>query len=293
MLRHRYCKSLFTRAVLYVHNLLFFLRGWQTLPQSLHVLLGYKYHVRGGSIVRLAIVEDNKQTAVILEHFVYKVAQECHVDCAISRFSDAESFLQTYTHNIDLVFMDIQLPGISGMKAAQALRNIDAHVGIVFITSLAQFAIWGYTVGALDYIVKPFSYDLFRTKMQRIIRIVQTTQSASIMISADGTKQIIAAERLKYVTVHNHNVFFYTTTGALQVSSSLSTLQPQLEHLGLVRISANTMVNFRFITSIDDASITLQDHTVLSLSRSGRKHAKAQLTRLLAGGMHVEPSSAN
>ena len=67
----------------------------------------------------------------------------------------------------DIVFMDIELPGINGMEAAHRLREIDQQVILIFVTNMAQFAVKGYEVDALDYIIKPAQYGPLSIKLDR------------------------------------------------------------------------------------------------------------------------------
>ena len=84
-------------------------------------------------------------------------------------FSDGASFIDEYTGGFQIVLMDIAMPNMNGLETARRLREIDDVVCLIFITSLSQYAIRGYEVSALDYVVKPLSYDLFKIKLAKAI----------------------------------------------------------------------------------------------------------------------------
>ena len=118
---------------------------------------------------RIALVEDELDAADALAAFLDRYAQERGLDFALARFTNAMDFELT-KESFDLVFMDIQMPGINGMEAAHLLRTYDEVTPIVFVTNLAQYAVRGYEVDALDFIVKPVTYFNFRMRMDKAMR---------------------------------------------------------------------------------------------------------------------------
>ena len=106
-------------------------------------------------MVQIAIVEDEPSAAQELEELVKAYFREKKRDCAICRYESALYFFDAYRADLDLVFMDIDMPDIDGLKAAAKLREKDELVLLVFVTNMRQYAVKGYAVNALDFIVKP------------------------------------------------------------------------------------------------------------------------------------------
>ena len=96
------------------------------------------------------------------------------------------------------------MPGLSGMDAARILRERDEGVQIVFITSLASYALQGYEVGALNYIVKPVSYPDFALKPARTLKRV-TDSRTGISISGRGKVINLSADEILYLEASGHN----------------------------------------------------------------------------------------
>ena len=114
---------------------------------------------KGEGMYTIAIVEDDKTQAASLKEYLLRYAAENGEAFAVKTFSNAVIFLEKYTAVYDVVFMDIKMPYLNGIAAAHKLRELDKGVLLFFITSLTQYAIRGYEVDALNYIVKPVEYN--------------------------------------------------------------------------------------------------------------------------------------
>ena len=123
--------------------------------------------------MRIAVVEDEeicrRELRSCIEEFMGRDGREWGTP-EISEFSDAEAFLSGYRSVYDIVFMDIEMPGMSGMRVAEKLREMDGDVTLVFVTKMAQFAIKGYEVDAFDYILKPVNRQRFFSTFSRILK---------------------------------------------------------------------------------------------------------------------------
>lgn len=120
-------------------------------------------------MINVAIVEDEDCAANNLSEYLNTFGRQNNTEIKAERFRDAISLLTGYSGKFDIVFMDIELPEMNGMDAAKKLREIDMSVTLVFVTNMAQYAVKGYEVGAVDYIVKPVSYYDFSLKLRRIL----------------------------------------------------------------------------------------------------------------------------
>ena len=98
----------------------------------------------------VSIVEDSEKDARRLKKYVERYAEELGEIVEINLHWDGLDFLKSYKLDADLVFLDIEMPLFNGLEVSQKLREIDRDVNIVFVTNMAQYALKGYKVGALD-----------------------------------------------------------------------------------------------------------------------------------------------
>ena len=145
-------------------------------------------------MVRCAVVEDERENRDMLRDYIFRFNREKNILLWPFFYSNAAEFLSS-AEKYDLVLMDIRMPGLNGMDAARILRERDEGVQIVFITSLASYALQGYEVGALNYIVKPVSYPDFALKLARTLKRV-TDSRTDIHISGRGKVINLSADEI-------------------------------------------------------------------------------------------------
>lgn len=95
-------------------------------------------------MLRVAVVEDETEYRGLIQEMVGRYAKEYDLQIQITAFQDGRELVQNY-HKFDILLMDIEMPHLNGMEAAQKIRELDKEVVIVFITNMAQYAIKGYS----------------------------------------------------------------------------------------------------------------------------------------------------
>ena len=147
-------------------------------------------------MIRVAIVEDDEKDSALLERYLAEYGKENGEAFSADVFADPLVFLDKYDASYDIVFMDIKLVGIDGLEAARRLRAIDQEIVIVFVTSMAQYAIKGYEVDACDFAVKPVTYADFYMKMRKAVKRVKTEDQDIITFKMTGSIVKISASTI-------------------------------------------------------------------------------------------------
>ena len=199
----------------------------------------------------IALVEDEPEAADVLASFIARYADEKGLELVVTRFGNAMDFEMTHQH-FDLVFMDIQMPGINGMEAAQLMRTYDSETPIIFVTNLAQYAVKGYEVDALDFIVKPVTYFNFRMRMDKAMRRIRRNGSRSIAIGTRDGMRVVALSDIEYVEVSKHDLSYHLVDeeDPLVVYGSLVAFEQEVEGGPFVRISNSCLVNMNRVRAV-------------------------------------------
>ena len=144
--------------------------------------------------MRIAIVEDEDYYAEKLQEYLRRYTQDYGQELDTSRYANGISFLNNFKGQFDLILLDISMPMIDGMETAKRIRSTDPDVVILFVTNMAQYAIRGYEVDALDYILKPISYFPFSQRLNRAIsRVKSRSRHYLVVTTKNGTKKLDVA----------------------------------------------------------------------------------------------------
>lgn len=136
-------------------------------------------------MIKIAIVEDDEKDAEILRSYIDRFGAEHAEQFVIERFNDGMQFISAYSATFDIVFMDIEVPVFDGISTARKLRELDNDVCLIFVSNLAIYALVGYEVDAMDYMVKPVKYFNFALKMEKAVRLRQNKRTGYLMLKID------------------------------------------------------------------------------------------------------------
>ncbi|MCH5351449.1 MAG: response regulator transcription factor [Clostridiales bacterium] len=232
-------------------------------------------------MIKAAIVEDNLSHAKTIEEFLMRCASECGRTVDVVSYQSGEEFLHAYDKAFDLVFLDIELPDKDGMTVAREIREIDKSVLIIFVTNLAQYAINGYDVSAFDFIIKPVGYYNFAMKLRRAFESLASSCKRKIWVTTRQGKQMIDAEKLKYVEVMQHTLVFHMTDGTVSGTGTLKSVQSALAGMPFELCNRCYLVNLHYVTQIDGNSVCVGGE-YLQISVPKKKDFLSALNKFLA-----------
>ena len=232
---------------------------------------------------RVLIVEDEAEEAETLRSHLERFGAANGVEFDVRWLKTAFDLIQEGGRN-DLVFLDIDLPGVNGMEAAQLLRVYDDVTPIIFVTNLAQYAVKGYEVDALDFMVKPVGYYDFSLRMEKALRKLRANVGRTIPVpTADGVR-VVPLTRLDYVEVRNHDLIFHVAEEEpLRVRGNLSAFERENADGPLLRISKSVLVNMERIDWVRGYDLRTLSGDTLRISRSNKRSATEEITRYLGG----------
>lgn len=235
---------------------------------------------------RILIIEDSDEAANTLQSHIDRYARETGIECSVTRKISAFDLAGGDEAHYDLIFLDIELPGINGMEAAESMREHDPETPIIFVTNLAQYAVHGYAVDALDFVVKPVEYYDFKLRMDKAMRKIGRTEQRSLSIPTDSGFRVVAVADIAYIDVANHDLAFHLANGeTIIVRGTLSKTESSLDGTTFVRISNNCLANMAHIREIKGNDIQMSNGDVIWFSRSRRKPALETIARYLGGSL--------
>lgn len=232
----------------------------------------------------IAIVEDHEADRKLLQQYLRRY-EKSHEDIfSIACFHDGLAFISDYKADADIILMDIEMPHLDGMETARRLREIDDEASLLFITNMAQYAIKGYAVRALDFMVKPVEYGEFELKLERAIRNRRRNMETTVMIENAGVARRVRLRDIQYIEVYNHSLIYHTVSGDFEVHGQLKALEADTRFSAFSKCNSCYLVNCEYVTEIRGDYVVV-GNTQLPISRRRKKLFMEQLANYMGGGL--------
>lgn len=177
------------------------------------------------------------------------------------------------------------MPFMDGMKAARRMREIDANVSLIFITNMAQYAIKGYEVDALAYMLKPVGYTDFAFKLQKAIAVSSKNRAEEIVIKTGQSLKVLRIRDIYYLEIVRHALQYHTAEGVFEVwDKPLSQMEEKLAPHGFARCNSCYLVNLRHVKQVDGGDVVIGGDR-LKMSRNKKQEFLEKLALFVGGAL--------
>lgn len=234
------------------------------------------------AVLRIAIVEDCDADAERLREYLNRYAREHASEFSVARFADGMRFLDGYEPVYDIVMMDIEMPRMDGMATARRLRELDGSVCLIFVTNLSQYAIDGYEVDAIDFLLKPLQYFQFSQRLDKAVRVCELRRGRSIAVDTQEGKLRLRLNEIYYVESQKHYLIFHARGENFRSRGTIKELMKELPGEAFALCHASFLVNLEYVERIETQQVTVHGET-LPVSRSCRQGLLDAFARYLGG----------
>ena len=233
-------------------------------------------------MTRIAIVEDEAAVREQLAGYVQRYTRQYGTQFEVTMFTDGVEILEDYRPVYAIIFLDVEMQHLDGMETARRIRELDSDVLLIFITNMAQYAIRGYAVDALDYVLKPISYFAFSQRLERAIGRMKRRARRYMTIAIRGGAQKLDISRILYVESQGHNLIFCTADGEHTTTGTMREVEEKLENYGFYRCNKGCLVNLEHVDSVRDGCAMVNGQA-LPISRGRKNDFLAALTDYVGG----------
>lgn len=194
-------------------------------------------------MIRVAIVEDAESDRKILRGFLKLYQDENKTFFEIFEFCDGQELLAAYPQRLNLLLMDIQMEYEDGLETARRVREFDSEVTLIFITNMIQYALEGYRVDALNFLVKPVGYPAFSAEVARALKRIASKSGIALTIrNSDGIFTVDSAD-IGYIEAFNHKTILHTKSRVIPAGQTMVSFQNMLAVMPFFRCHSAFLVN--------------------------------------------------
>lgn len=234
---------------------------------------------------RIAVVEDEQQYRDEVCRYIEQYATEHQLNFDVTTYTDGQEIVDDAQKHYDIIFFDIEMTQLNGMDAAKVIRERDANVVMVFITNMAQYAIEGYEVGALDFVLKPIDYYGFSFRLARALGRVQKKQgNLEFAINTPGGIKKLNSNDIYYIEIENRFLVYHTAEGDFSQRGTLQSAEEMFQNYHFVKCNHWYLVNLKYVTEIEENIVHVAGSR-LEISRRNRAHFLKEVTEYIGGGM--------
>ena len=233
-------------------------------------------------MIRLALVEDDELYRSQLREYIDKYSAVSGEKFTVTEFSDGDEIALGYKAVYDIILMDIEMKFMDGMMAAEEIRKVDTEVIIIFITNSPQYAIKGYAVDALDYVLKPVPYFAFSQQLMKAVTRLEKRAKRYLTVPVEGGLRRLDTASIYYLESEGHRVHFYTDEGDFSAPGALKTFEEKLAACPFARCNSGYLVNLAQVRELRQSTVQVGP-CELQVSRPKRKAFLAALTDYIGG----------
>jgi DNA-binding LytR/AlgR family response regulator len=200
--------------------------------------------------LRVLVIDDERPA---LDELAFLLERDPRVDGVLTTDSATEALRLLRELEVDVVFLDIQMPGLSGLDLAQVLARFKAPPPIVFVTAHDEHAVEAFDLRAVDYVLKPVREERLAEAVRRVLEgSSRPAENADeqIPVERGGVTRFIKRTEVTYVEAHGDYARLHTATGSHLVRTPISTLEEEWAAAGFVRIHRSLLVSLAHVDEI-------------------------------------------
>lgn len=234
-------------------------------------------------MIRIAVCDDEKHFVDQIKEVLLSYNKKIEDTICVEEFYDGIMLLDKYDCRFDIIFLDIKMPYMDGIKVAEKIRKKDKDVSIIFLTSLLGRAIDGYKVKAENFLIKPIDRKKVLHEIDRYIMLNRMKKQLCILIENIEGQFRIPISSLKYIETYNRNLLIHTEDQAIVCYRKLKELKEELKNHGFAQSHKGYLVNLSYVKSIKANDIMLTTNEVIPISRAMKKEFMQQLAVYMGG----------
>lgn len=238
--------------------------------------------------ITVGICEDNPADCNLLLKYLNRVSHELNLSFIIHTYASGNEFLDKYSPDYDLIFLDMQLPDMNGDEIATKIRQQDTQVYLVFVSKHTSYISIGYKYEAHNYLLKPLRYSQILNEINRFLKYAPILQQEYLWLNDRQNMQRIYFSKLRYIETEDRAIILHYEDRILRHPCGITSFMQELPEDSFFRCNHSYIVNLKFVDyitpDISRFSIHLLTGETIPLSRDKKKEF---LLALQKAGEHI------
>lgn len=221
--------------------------------------------------IHIVLVDDEQIQLTYMEHLLEQVAGELGIGLTIDSYLSGEAFLFALEDHLDweLAFLDIEMAEINGMSVAKELRKLAPQLALVFATAYAEYAVEGYEVHALDYLLKPIKSEKIKRVLERFLA-TRPEEAQHLILEIDGEQVRFDLNDIVFLEANKRDILIHTINESFASRMSLSEVSELIDQR-FIQTHRSFYVNLQFVTHLLKEDVKLSTGEIIPLSRRQAK----------------------
>jgi DNA-binding LytR/AlgR family response regulator len=221
-------------------------------------------------MLRILLAEDNPVDAESVSNFLKEALGASGTAYQLAVYTNGEQLLEGLTAGVDMVLLDIEMPGIDGLSTARRVRQYDDVVPICFLTRLGSLALEGYEVNAAGFLIKPINYPSFHRTIMRMLHQIRISKASLVAFRVGKEQRFIDVRSIIYVETYKKHVLVHTEREDFACAEPLHAIEAKLGDAAFYRIHNAFLVNMAYVVTMSMTDVYLQNDR-LPLSKHRRQ----------------------
>lgn len=241
------------------------------------------------AVIQIAICDDDKESVARHEDIVKRSLQACGIGYEITKYTQSSNLLYDITDDsffYDLILLDIEMPGMTGMEISERIKPFLPNIKIIFVTSHIEYAIDAFELSIFRYVPKNNLDNKLVSAVTDAAKLIELETDREYVIQAAGRMEKIPYKDIFYVQRDGgKNSMIVSGMGTSKVRKSLQKVFEELNTPEFIFIDRGYIVNIIQIMKISDGMAYLKNGEMLPISRSHLKEVKQQINKFW--GAHI------
>lgn len=230
--------------------------------------------------MRIGICDDERSLRISLRGIIEREAQLCGLEYKIREYESGEEMLKMIQKEPpELLFLDIEMDGISGMEAAKELRKKDKNVVIIFVTAYSDFVFQGYEVHAFHYILKPYQEEKIKEVFHMALEEIDKQAEQYYAVEQKSGTLRLRLKEVRYFQSERKKVLAKTKEGRIEFYGKLSDVEAAVPGY-FIRIHNRYLVNLHYVTKVEGSQCVCAEET-LPVSRGCKQEFAVAFAKMM------------